>query len=447
MSLITAITENTPSAFADLQLNDALLAAVETMGYLQPTPVQRQAIPPALQQHDLLVSAETGSGKTAAFLLPLLHRLLALPASSTGTGALILAPTRELARQIFAQCRQLAEATDLGVALITGGEDFKRQQGAIRNNADIVIATPGRMLELLTQDDADFSRIAVLVLDEADRMLDMGFRDAVLNIVGYCNPNRQTLLFSATLMHHGVIKLADRLLKDYQTVVLNRLSDGHAQIDQQMVLADDHKHKQQLLAWLLLHDSYDKALIFTNTRLRAHELQGPLRGQKLTVGVLHGEMEAKDRKRMMALYRAGTVKILIATDLAARGLDVDGIDLVVNFDPPRNGIDYLHRIGRTGRAGQTGAALTLVTSVEWNLMAGIQRFLQQRFPLRTIKGLEGHYQGPKKLKTSGKAASLKKKQSATPKTDGAKTKVRERDRKNIGKRRLPSAQGPGKKPA
>ena len=296
-----------PLSFSSLLLAEELLAAIKKMGFEQPTPVQQLAIPPALDYKDLLVSAETGSGKTAAFLLPILHQLLTLPSSKFGTRALILAPTRELARQTFTQCQQLAEFTQIKVGLVTGGDDFKHQQGVIRRNAQILIATPGRLLELLEQDAPDFMHLELLVLDEADRMLDMGFSDVVLTIAERCNTQRQTLLFSATLTHYGVIRMADKLLKNhYKTIALNTLHDGHSNIRQQIVLADDDDHKRKLLAWLLLNETYDKALVFTNTRLKADDLRGALIGQKLRVGVLHGEMEQKDRNRVMELFREGT---------------------------------------------------------------------------------------------------------------------------------------------
>jgi len=255
-----------PFSFSQLALDDALQAAITKLGFTQPTPVQQLAIPPALAGKDLLVSAETGSGKTAAFLLPTFQNLLNKPTSLFGTRALVLSPTRELASQIFLQCLQLAEFTEIKIGLITGGEDYKQQQGVLRRNADIIIATPGRLLGQIKQQSADFSHMEVLILDEADRMLDMGFNDDVLKIAGYCNPERQTLLFSATLTHYGVIKIADKVLKQHQVIALNTLHDGHSNIEQQIVLADDNDHKQRLLAWLLINDSYDKALIFTNTR-------------------------------------------------------------------------------------------------------------------------------------------------------------------------------------
>ena len=430
-----------PPSFSNLSLAEPLLMAVNKLGFQQPTPVQHQAIPPALEHTDLLVSAETGSGKTVAFLLPTLHHLLTLPSGKVGTRALILAPTRELAQQIFKQCQQLVEFTDLRAGIITGGDDFRLQQNMLRKNTEIVIATPGRLLELMEQDTADFSNLEVLILDEADRMLDMGFSEDVLTIAKSCNSQRQTLLFSATLTHFGVIKMADKVLQNHEIVALNTLHDGHRNIEQQIVVADDNDHKQKLLAWLLLNESYDKALVFTNSRIQADALRGPLRGQKLRVGVLHGEMDQKDRNRMMELFREGEVNIMIATDLAARGLDVKGINLVINFDVPRNGINYIHRIGRTGRVDELGLTIALVKNTEWNLMSGIERFLKQKFKRRTIKELEGKYKGPKKLKASGKAAGVKKK--TEPKNAAAeKVKIRHRDKKNIGKRRVPTNQPP-----
>ena len=432
---------DTPSSFSSLLLAEPLLMAVNKLGFEQPTPVQQQAIPLALEYKDLLVSAETGSGKTAAYLLPTLHHLLTLPSRKFGTRALILAPTRELTQQIFKQCQQLVEFTDLKVGIITGGDDFRLQQNMLRKNTEIVIATPGRLLELMEQETPNFSNLEVLILDEADRMLDMGFSEDVMTIAKSCNTQRQTLLFSATLTHFGVIRMADKVLQNHEVVALNTLHDGHRNIEQQIVVADDNEHKQKLLAWLLLNESYDKALVFTNSRIQADTLRGPLRGQKLRVGVLHGEMDQKDRNRMMELYREGEVNIMIATDLAARGLDIKGINLVINFDVPRNGINYIHRIGRTGRVDELGLTIALVKSTEWNLMSGIERFLKQKFKRRTIKELEGKYKGPKKLKASGKAAGIKKK--IEPKKVAAeKVKIRHRDQKNVGKRRVPTNQTP-----
>ena len=431
-------TPNATPSFADFDLDKRLLQALDKLGFATPTPVQQQAIPPILERRDCLVSAETGSGKTAAYLLPLLQQLLVSKDQSTGIKALVLCPTRELAQQIFGQCQHLSEFTTIKTGLITGGSDYKKQESALKRNTDIIVATPGRLLELLQQTSNYFEGLSTLILDEADRMLDMGFSYDVLAIAELCNKQRQTLLFSATLTHFGVIKMADKVLKTPKVVALNTLHDGHDNITQQLALADDHDHKLKLLAWLLQHETYDKALVFANTRLRAQELYDYVRAAGLRAALLHGEIDQKDRNRTMALYRDGIVNTLIATDLAARGLDIKGINLVINFDIPRNGIDYIHRIGRTGRADEQGTTIALVKHTEWNLMAGIERFLRQQFIRRTIKELAGSYQGPKKLKTSGKATGSKDNKEPTKKAEVKKVKVRDRDKKNIGKRRVPS---------
>lgn len=426
---------------ATLITNPQLLAAIEKLAYQEATPVQAAAIPLALADKDLLVSAQTGSGKTAAFLLPCLEKLLNSSSEKKyGTQMLILAPTRELARQITSVCQQLIDGTALEIGLITGSEDFKKQQALLRRNPDILVATPGRLLEHLNQDVANFDELKFLILDEADRMLDMGFSPDVLEIAEHCNQQRQTLLFSATLTS-GVLRIGKDLLRHPETVSINHFrTHQHLDIQQQIIPADDKEHKQKQLLWLLNHESYKKALVFTNTKLQAEEISEKLRGGKLRMNVLHGDMDQSERNRVMALYRKGAINVLIATDLAARGLDIDEIELVINFDMARNASSYVHRIGRTGRAGSKGLAISLINSNEWNLMVGIERYLNQRLERRIIKELEGNYKGPKKLKTSGKAAMAKKK-VAEKKAEKPKLKIRERDKKNIGKRRIPTHKG------
>ena len=363
-------------------LHPRLLQTLEALGLDEATPIQRQAIPVLLEQRDLIASAETGSGKTFAFLLPTLDRLLNMPAPESGTRVLILVPTRELAHQILKQGERLTRATRLQIGLITGGESFKYQRALFRKNPEIIVATPGRLLEHLEQGTPDFSDLEVLILDEADRMLDMGFSDDVLSITGQCNSQRQTLLFSATLSHRGLKGIIDRLLKDPVTITLSTVRDRHANITQQVIPADDKIHKRSLLTWLLQHETYDKALVFTNTRLQADALGPELRRQGLRVGVLHGDMAQDERNQMMAFLRQGTIRILVATDVAARGLDVKGIDLVVNFDMARSGKDYVHRIGRTGRAGEQGRGISLLSHPESNLMTVIARSLTHQLAQR-----------------------------------------------------------------
>jgi superfamily II DNA/RNA helicase len=423
--------------FSDFFLHERLIKAIDKLGFEQPTPVQSQVIPPALEHKDLKVSAETGSGKTAAFLLPILHHLLSKSAPDTGTRALVLAPTRELARQILRHCKELAAFTGLQAEVITGGAGYSYQVALFRKNPEIIIATPGRLLEHLEKGNTDFSDLEVLVLDEADRMLDMGFSEDVLSIAASCNRERQTLLFSATLHQRGLAAIAQKVLREPETLTLNTVQDERTNIRRQIVLADDSAHKSKLTAWLLDNETYDKALVFTNSKVQADSLGGYLRYQKQRVGVLHSGMDQDARNRTMGLLRNGGINVLVATDVASRGLDVKGIDLVINFDMARSGDDYIHRIGRTGRAGEEGLAVALIASNEWNLMSSIERYLRQPFERRTIKGLEGQYKGPKKLKKSGKAAGSKKKKAHEKKV-APKGKQRQRDKKNVGKRRKPS---------
>ena len=424
--------------FSDLSLNERLLKVLTELKFTEPTPVQQKTIPSALQGKDLQVGAETGSGKTAAFLLPVLQRLHEQPAPRSGTRVLVLVPTRELARQVQKQCEVLARYTYVKSGVITGGDSFKFQAASLRKNPEIVIATPGRLLEHLERGTADLKDLEVLVLDEADRMLDMGFSEDVLTIADSCCPERQTLLFSATMEQRGLKVVIDKVLKEPEVITLNSARDKHSNITQQIILADDLAHKEKLLAWLLKNETYTKAVVFTNTRVQADKLGGWLRYNKLKAGTLHGDMTQDERNQMMSHLREGRINVLVATDVAARGLDVKGVGLVINLDMARSGDDYVHRIGRTGRAGEQGLAITFISSPEWNLMASIERYLNVKFERRIIKGLEGNYKGPKKLKASGKAASRKKKPAGKAKKLAENAgKQRHRDKKNIGKRRAP----------
>lgn len=405
--------------FQQLPLHERLLRAVEQLGYQAPTPVQAEAIPAALNGRDLRVTAQTGSGKTAAFLLPLLDRLVRHPDHRKGARVLILAPTRELARQIAKSVEQLTPFTFVSAEAIIGGEDFKVQAARMRRNPDILIGTPGRLLEHLESGTLELGDVEALVLDEADRMLDMGFKDDVLRLAQACPDSRQTLLFSATPGGDGLAQVVAAVLRDPQELVINSVRDMQTSIRQQIITVDDLGHKERVLRWLLANEPYDKVIVFTNTREQADRLAGVLRSQFEKIYVLHGEKDHKERKQIMDRFRNGDLRVLVATDVAARGIDIDGLDLVINFDMPRSGDDYLHRVGRTGRQGRDGVAISLVAAHEWNLMASIQRYLRQQFEARVIEAFPGKFQGPKKLKASGKAAGSKKKK--LKKKDAAKS--------------------------
>lgn len=403
--------------FNQFGLHPALLKAVEAMQFSEPTPVQLAAIPPAMEGRDLRVTAKTGSGKTAAFLLPVLHRLLTDPRPPMGMRVLMLLPTRELAQQIFHQVEVFAQFTALRAGLIIGGEDFRLQANRLQRGVDILVATPGRLLEQRQAHNVNFSDVTLLVLDEADRMLDMGFADTVKDLADACGGPRQTLLFSATTGGAPLRNMIKALLHAPLHLQLNRISQLNTGTRQQIITADDQQHKERLVHWLLTHETYRKALIFTNTREYADRLWGVLIAAGLKVYVLHGEKDQKDRKRAIDRLRAGEIQVMVATDVAARGLDIDGLDLIINVDMPRSGDEYVHRIGRTGRADGEGVAISLIGHADWNLMSSIERYLKQRFERRSIAELKGTYQGPKKLKASGKAAGTKKKKKKDGKGD------------------------------
>ena len=397
------------SSFADLNLHERLIKALGELEITTPTPVQTAAIPAALEGRDLRVVARTGSGKTAAFLLPMLHQLLQYSRPRTDTRALILLPTRELAQQTLKQVEALGRYTFIKAELLTGGEDFKVQAAKMRKNPEILIGTPGRLIEHLDAGNLLLQDLEMLVLDESDRMLDMGFNDDVLRLAAECRAERQTLLFSATTGGNAMENMISSVLRDPKSLVLDSVRDLNESVSQQVITADDVKHKERLVQWLLANESYEKAVVFTNTREQADRLGGVLVASNLKVFVLHGEKDQKDRKLAMDRLKSGAVKVLVATDVAARGIHVDNLDLVINFDMPRSGDEYVHRIGRTGRVGGEGTAISLIAAHEWNLMASIQRYLRQNFEYRLVEALRGNFLGPKNLKSNGKAAGNKKK--------------------------------------
>jgi len=419
--------------FKQLGLNEPLLKSLEKLNLSTPTPVQEVMIPALLAGKDVQASAMTGSGKSAAFLLPLLHKMIESPAPVTATRCLILSPTRELALQLDRHCRDLASFTSISSLTILGGESFKEQKAKIRKNPEVIIGTPGRILEHVQKNSLELGDLEFLVLDEADRTLDMGLRDAVMEIVGHCKTDRQTILLSATLKHLGLGKISSEIQNNPERIAIGSHRTAHAYINQEIILADDPSHKRQLCSWLLANESFKKSVIFTNTRLSAEELASFLMKQGHRATCLHGEMQQDERKRVMSLFRDGKVGILVATDLAARGLDIPAIDLVINYAMPRSGDEYVHRIGRTGRAGATGLAVSLIAPQEWNLMESIERYLNLDFKRRKVEAFPAKFSGPSKKKKTAK-----NEKSKVGDKDKPKIKQRHRDRKNIGKRRQPS---------
>ena len=292
------------SSFADLNLHERLIKALGELEITTPTPVQTAAIPAALEGRDLRVVARTGSGKTAAFLLPMLHQLLQYSRPRTDTRALILLPTRELAQQTLKQVEALGRYTFIKAELLTGGEDFKVQAAKMRKNPEILIGTPGRLIEHLDAGNLLLQDLEMLVLDESDRMLDMGFNDDVLRLAAECRPERQTLLFSATTGGNAMENMISSVLRDPKSLVLDSVRDLNESVSQQIITADDVKHKERLVQWLLANETYEKAVVFTNTREQADRLGGVLVASNLKVFVLHGEKDQKDRKLAMDRLKA-----------------------------------------------------------------------------------------------------------------------------------------------
>ncbi len=376
-------------SFNELGLDHSLVRAVEHAGYHSPTEVQRRAIPAALAGRDLLVSSHTGSGKTAAFLLPCLHRLTQ-PAKVAGIGPriLVLTPTRELALQVqqgaLTYGRQLRRMRTIA---LVGGTPYGQQLRDLRSPVDVAIATPGRLIDHLERGRIDFSRLEVLIFDEADRMLDMGFIDDIETIVRRCPSDRQTLLFSATL--EGVVgDMARRMTREPERIEVAGSVQNRAQIDQKLLFADDMGHKAKLLKHILKDEGLQQAVVFTATKRAAEELSEELRNEGFAAAALHGDMHQSLRNRTLEKLRHGRTTILVATDVAARGIDVAGISHVINFDAPRQAEDYVHRIGRTGRAGRSGIAFTLAGHTERGLIRNIERYTNSSLAVETIPGLE-----------------------------------------------------------
>jgi len=375
-------------SFPSLGLDPSLLATLTALGYTEPTPVQREAIPAAIAGGDLLVSSQTGSGKTAAFLLPALQRLYTAAAvQGKGPRVLVLAPTRELALQVQKSAHGYGATQRMRSASLVGGMPYGLQLKQLGRAVDIVIATPGRLKDHMDRGTVDLGRIELLVLDEADRMLDMGFQEEIDAIIARIPKERQTLLFSATL--EGVVgHLARRVTRNPKQITIARVAETRPDITQHALVADNHAHKVRMLDTLLREEEVDQTLVFTATKRAAEELSGELLGKGFDVGALHGDMRQRERSQMLQRLRDGKMKVLVATDVAARGIDVPGINLVVNYDAPRQAQDYVHRIGRTGRAGRAGVAVTFLGHDDRHLVRQIERFTGNVVSMMVIPGLE-----------------------------------------------------------
>jgi superfamily II DNA/RNA helicase len=383
--------------FEILGLNEALTRAVADAGYATATTVQAAAIPPALQGADLMVSSSTGSGKTASFILPALQRILIARVDPTkrrekgviyGPRILVLTPTRELAMQVAkAAVTYGRHVQGLRVATVVGGVPYPAQIQALRGPLDILISTPGRLLDHLQTGKAVLDNVEMLVLDEADRMLDLGFIDDINTIADHVPAARQTMMYSATFLGH-VGRLAQNLLRDPQRIDVASYTDTHENIEQRLHWADNGTHKNALLDHLLTQREMEQALVFTSTQRDADWLADRLADMGHAVASLHGGMPQGRRNRVLQGLRSKQLKVLIATDVAARGIDVPSISHVINYGLPMKPEDYVHRIGRTGRAGRNGLAITLAERMDSGMIRRIQQFTTQAIPVATIGGLE-----------------------------------------------------------
>jgi ATP-dependent RNA helicase RhlE len=373
--------------FASLGLTDALVRAVADVGYTEPTPIQKQAIPAVLAGGDLLAGAQTGTGKTAGFVLPILQRLAATPvAGPRRIRALVLTPTRELAAQVEESVRVYGKYLPLKSGVIFGGVNINPQFEMLRRGIDLLVATPGRLLDHHGQRTIDLSHVQVLVLDEADRMLDMGFIHDIRRVLKVLPPQRQNLLFSATFSDE-IRALADGLLKNpahIQVTPRNTTVEAIAQ----KALPVDARRKTELLIHLVRDNSWYQVLVFTRTKHGANKLAAQLEKNGVPALPIHGNKSQAARTRALAQFKAGTLQVLVATDIAARGIDIDNLPHVVNFDIPHVPEDYVHRIGRTGRAGASGEALSLVAPEEASLMRDIERLIRRTIPREVVPGFE-----------------------------------------------------------
>lgn len=400
--------------FEELELDDALCQAVADMGFTTPTSIQALVVPAAMDGRDVLASAPTGTGKTAAFLLPACQFLLDYPRKKPGsTRVLILTPTRELALQVYEQAVAITKHTELVCGVITGGINYGTDRETLAKGLDILVATPGRLFEHIENEIADCRDIESLILDEADRMLDMGFSGIVNQIAAEARWRKQNMLFSATLEGAGVRQFARELLNDPAVVEASPSRKEKNKIHQWYYQADDMAHKEALLLHIL-QNQVTNAIVFVKTRDRLQALKDKLASQDIPVCWLQGEMPQDKRNAALARFKSGEVPILLATDVAARGIDVPNVSHVINFDMPRKADIYVHRIGRTGRAGAKGTAISLVEAHDTEMIGKVSRYMDEPLKSRVIDSLRPKHKAPKaapkkkKVKKKGAAKSKKK---------------------------------------
>ncbi len=395
--------------FDQLDLDDRLCQAVTEMGFKSPTSIQSLVIPPAMEGQDILANAPTGTGKTAAFLLPACQFLLDFPRQQPGScRILILTPTRELALQVYEQAKLIAQFTELECGVITGGINYGTDRDTLDKNLDILVATPGRLFEHIETESFDCREIECLILDEADRMLDMGFSAIVNQISAEARWRKQSMLFSATLEGAGINRFSQELLTNPVFIEASPSRKENAKILQWVHLADDPAHKYALLKNILANQ-IETAVVFVKTRDRLNQLKQMLERDGFKVIWLQGEMPQDKRIDALARFKSGEIKILLATDVASRGIDVENISHVINYDLPRTADIYVHRIGRTARAGKKGIAISIAEAHDMGILAKIERYTKQRLKRRVIEELRPKHKEARPPVKKKKPKSEKKK--------------------------------------
>ena len=399
--------------FSSFSLDSTLLKAITESAYDEPTEIQKQSIPLILAKHDVMARAQTGTGKTAAFALPILQKIIQDQPCKHDLKALVLTPTRELAQQVYKSFCHYGQFTALNMGIAYGGVSTKTQVKEIKAGVDVLIATPGRLLDLLRTESVSLAHIETLVFDEADRMLDMGFVPDIRKIYNATSKKQQMLMFSATF-DAPIQKIAQEFLTEPVTISIKPDVSGHKNIKQLVYFSDNQTHKQQLLNHFIKNDEVTQAIIFTATKRMADQLSDQLYHSDIKTSALHGDMSQGSRTKTINRFKRNETKILVATDLASRGIDVQNISHVFNYDMPRFAEDYIHRIGRTGRAGAAGEAISLVCSEETEYQNEIEKLLNEKLDSEIVKGFEPTDTAePKRAATQSKSSFGKKKKPST----------------------------------
>ena len=423
-------------SFNSLGLSAELLKAISKQGYASPSPIQEKAIPPILNHKDVLASAQTGTGKTAGFTLPMLELLSKGPQvkKRKPIRALILTPTRELAAQVHDNVKAYSEYLPLTSAVIFGGVSDKPQKSALRAGVDILVATPGRLLDLHFQKELSLENIEILVLDEADRMLDMGFLRDIKNIINMMPKDRQSLLFSATFSSE-IKKLASTFLKDPVLVEATPENSTAEKVDQKMYRVDK-RNKAAFITQMIKEGDWSQVLIFTRTKHGANKLSEKLCKKDILSAAIHGNKSQAARTKALAGFKQGQIKVLVATDIAARGLDIPLLPHVINYELPNIPEDYVHRIGRTGRAGASGEAISVVGAEETEYVAGIEKLLDTKFTLHEVEGFEPTDEVPQPVKNKRPSTNKRSRNQQSPNKNNANASSQHRNKRKPRRKRF-----------